>query len=134
MTNIQHKALDLLNCSQFITIVSITENGYPRACAVAKLANRDWTVYVATGTSGNKVRQFMQNPRASISCFKIGGSVTLIGTVQLVEDRAEKAAMWQDWLFNHFPQGVDDPEYTLLKFTPHEGTFCIGEDFATEKI
>ncbi|MCK9302063.1 MAG: hypothetical protein PHU62_08940 [Bacteroidales bacterium] len=54
MSPIQQKALDLLNSSQLITIASITEEGYPRTFAVAKLANHDWTVYVATGTSGNK--------------------------------------------------------------------------------
>lgn len=101
---------------------------------VAKLANHDWTIYVATGTSSNKVRQFRQNSKAGICYFAGGDSVTLLGTVQIVTDRAEKAEMWQDWLINHFPQGIDDPDYCLLKFTPHEGTFCIGEDFATEKL
>lgn len=134
MTTLQQKALDLLNKSSLIDLASVNEEGYPRTCVVAKLANHDWNIYVATGASGNKVRQFQQNPKASVCYFFGGDSVTLLGTVQIIADKTEKAALWQDWLIRHFPKGVDDPEYCLLKFIPHEGTIYIGEEFATERI
>lgn len=130
--NLVKKAEDLLSQCQAVTLSSVTENGYPRGCVLAKLECEGIkTLRFATGTNSAKTGQFRVNPKAS-ACFYLGNdAVTLLGKVRIVSDPESKKCYWQDWFIKHFPGGPDDPDYTLLEFTSEEGTFYIDEEFET---
>ena len=45
-----------------------------------------------------------------------------------------KKALWQDWFIEHFPKGVTDPEYCVLKFTGDKATLWIDGKFIKQKL
>ena len=55
--------------------------------------------------------------------------MVLTGDIEIVTDEAEKKALWQDWFIQHFPGGVDDPTYCVLKFTSKRVTNWLDFQF-----
>lgn len=130
--NIQEKAAKMLADAQVITLASIDENGYPRPVAMAKLKNEEGTLYVSTGTTSAKTKHFLTNPKAGVSIVSGGDSVVYTGMIEIVTDQAVKRALWADWMLAHFPGGVEDPEYCVLKFTPNSATYYIDNEFVKD--
>ena len=40
---------------------------------------------------------------------------------------------WGDWMLDHFPGGVEDPEYCVLKFTSTSATYWIDNVFVKDQ-
>lgn len=133
MDIISNAAQMLANTGE-VTLASVNENGYPRICVLSKTRSEGIKkIWVSTGLSSTKVNHFMNNPKAS-ACFYSGGdSVTLVGKVSVRQDQAIKAEMWLDWFINHFPGGIDDPNYCILEFETEEATLWIDGEFLTLK-
>lgn len=131
MEIVKKAAALLSNCSE-ITLSSVNENGYPRICVLSKTkADGIKKVWCSTGLSGTKVKHFNENPKASVCFWKDGNSVTLVGKVIVKTDREIREEMWLDWFIDHFPGGIDDPEYCILEFTAEEATLWIDGEFIT---
>ena len=127
--NIKEKAAQILNDNQIITIASIDENGFPRPVPVVKLKNDGDVLYFSTGTSSAKTAHFKTNPKAGISIMQGDDSVVFTGFIEIVEDLEVKSSLWGDWMLPHFPRGVEDPEYCLMKFTPQSTMYWIDNVF-----
>ncbi len=132
MMNIEEKVAQMVATAQVITVASIDENGYPRPVAMVKLKNEEGAIYVSTGTSSAKTSHFKANPKAGVSIVKGGDSIVYTGEMELVADETVKRALWSDWMLEHFPGGVEDPEYCVLKFTPKSATYWIDNTFVKE--
>lgn len=111
------KAEELMKKAEVATISSIDEDGYPRTATISNLKTEGIDIaWFSTGTSSNKTKNFQRNCKASI-CYNIGhNSITLNGDITIVEDKNVKEELWQDWFIGHFPLGINDPEYCILKF------------------
>lgn len=130
--SIVQKSAELLDQCTEITLASVSEAGYPRICVLSKTkANGIKTIWCSTGLSGTKTGHFQKNPKASICFWKDGNSVTLMGKVSVKTDKRIREEMWLDWFIDHFPGGVDDPEYCILEFSTEEATLWIDGDFQT---
>lgn len=136
MMNIREKAAKLIDGCAEVTLASVSEDGYPRPCVVSRIQSDGLnSFHAATGMMGTKVRHFKQNPKAGANFWdgKDNG-VVLTGDVTIVEDMAIKRALWQDWFINHFPGGVEDPNYALLRFDGREATLWIDGEFETISV
>lgn len=131
--NIKEKAAQIVATAQIITVASINENGYPRPVAMVKLKEEDGAIYVSTGTSSAKTAHFKTNPKAGVSIVKGNDSVVYTGVIEIVTDETIKRSLWGDWMLPHFPGGVDDPEYCVLKFTPESATYWIDNTFVKDE-
>ncbi len=129
---IKEKAAQIVDSAQIITLASIDENGYPRPVAMVKLKNENGELYISTGTSSAKTAHFKANPKAGVSIVEGGNSIVYTGEVNIVSDEAVKRSLWADWMIEHFPGGMKDPEYCVLKFTPKEATYWIDGEFVKE--
>lgn len=127
--NIEEKAARMVAAAQVITVASIDENGYPRPVAMVKLKDEDGAIYVSTGTSSAKTAHFKANPKAGVSIVEGGNSIIYTGDMEVVTDEAVKRSLWGDWMLSHFPEGVEDPEYCVLRFTPRSATYWIDNIF-----
>ena len=77
-------------------------------------------VWFATGLGSSKVKFFRKDSKASV-CYRDGGNnVTLVGDVEIITSPELKEQLWQDWFIDHFPGGVQDPNYCILQFTTKE--------------
>lgn len=135
MEKIKQQAIDLLNKCEVLTLASIDERGCPRPVVLSKIkAEGIDTIWFSTGTSSEKTKDFIKNPKAGVAFYEGHDSVTLTGTIEVVSDVEEKKALWVDWFYEHFPKGVDDPEYCILKFTAEQATYWIGNQFIKGKV
>lgn len=135
MANIKEKAATLLQNCEVVILSSINEKGYPRPVPMSKTkAEGISTIWMATGNSSVKTKDFRLNPKAGICYFSNGDSVALTGEMETVTDPAIKQELWQDWFYAHFTQGPTDPEYVLLKFTAHDATLFIDNEFVHQQI
>ncbi len=134
---LEDKANLLLGKCDVLTLASINEKGYPRICALSKLKAEDFKdIYFVTSKRSHlngKATHFENNPRASVCYTLEGDSVTLIGDVEFIEDKACQLQLWNEADRKFFPKGIDDPKFRLLKFHTIEATFWIEGKFRTCK-
>lgn len=135
MSTLKEKAADLLEKCDVVTLCSITPEGYPRPVPMSKIkAEGLSTIWLSTGNSSSKTKDFRKNPKAGISYYLGGDSVALTGNVEVITDPAIKQQFWQEWFIAHFPGGVADPEYILLKFNAEQATYWIEGKFIHQNV
>lgn len=124
------KTEELMAKAETAALTSIDENGYPRTATMSSLKTEGVdTVWFSTGTSSHKTVNYKRNSKASV-CYNLNGNnVTLTGDVVIVDDMNIKKQMWLDWFIKHFPKGVDDPEYCILKFETKYIQAYIDDEF-----
>lgn len=132
MKPIEEKAAHMLATAQIITVASIDENGYPRPVPVVKIKDEEGAIYFSTGTSSAKTAHFRANPKAGISIVRGGDSIAYTGEIEIITDQAVKCSLWGDWMLPHFPGGVEDPEYCVLRFTPKTAAYWIDNEFVKD--
>lgn len=115
--NIIKKVNDILKEAAECTFSAIDKDGYPHAatrsfCKPAAILGG----YISTNTSGNLSQSVIKNGKASICVRQENNNITLLGNARIVKDRETKQKYWLDWFINHYPKGVDDPEYCLIEF------------------
>jgi general stress protein 26 len=112
-----------------IVVCSVDENGYPNAKAMFKIEHDGMkNFWFSTNTSAMRTGQFMQNPKASIyfcGQSKING-LMLIGEMEVCRDRENRERLWSDGCEIYYPLGIDDPDYSVLKFTARTGNYYHG--------
>lgn len=81
--------------------------------------------YFSTNTSSIRTQQYMKNPKASIYFYKRGRfvyeGIMLVGTMEALQDKEIKKEIWQPGDTIYYKQGVNDPDYCVLKFTAVKG-------------
>jgi len=126
------KAETMAAACAHVMLASVNEEGYPSVCVLSKnKAEGIRKIFVSTGLSSAKVRNFRSNPRASVCFYENDDSVTLVGRVRIEQERAIREEMWIDWFTDHFPAGIDDTNYCVLVFHTEEATLWIDGEFAT---
>ncbi len=124
--------LELMNRAQAVFLASNGEEGpsiralvnlrradiYP---GIADVARRDgFTVYLTTSRKSRKVQEVIADPRVSLyySLPERFEGVTLNGSAVLDEDEDLRRALWCDAWRIYWPEGLTDPDYCVLRFTP----------------
>lgn len=130
MEELRRKAELLLEKCDSVVLASVDEDGCPRPVPMSKVKNEGIsTLWFATGTDSEKTKHFRMNPKAGVCFQKEINSVVLTGDIEIVTDENVKRALWQDWFIEHFPGGVDDPSYCVLKFTAKRATYWLDFKF-----
>lgn len=139
MRNPQQTIGNLVEKSTQAFIAYIDGEGYPITKAMLKPRDRNGIkeFWFTTNTSSNKVKYFRENPKASIYFVdkRFFRGVSLIGTVEVLEDGESKRRIWQEGDTMYYPLGVDDPDYCVLRFTAVKGRYYSNfhsEDFSIE--
>lgn len=139
MRNPQQTIGNLVEKATQSFIAYIDGEGYPITKAMLKPRERNGIkeFWFTTNTSSNKVKFFRENPKASIYFVdkRFFRGVSLIGTVEVLEDGESKRRIWQEGDTMYYPLGVDDPDYCVLKFTAVKGRYYSNfhsEDFTIE--
>lgn len=132
---IEAKADGLVRKCALMFVSFVNENGYPRTCCVSKLCDRGFReVFFVTSKRSEKqgkATHFESNAKASV-CFQLeSDSLTLVGDVEIITDRAEMQELWNENDKAFFPKGIDDPKIRFIRFRTKEVTFWIGQKFRT---
>ena len=125
--------MDLKEIEQFISrrkisfVCSVDREGYPNVKAMLKPRKRNGLkeFWFSTNTSSMRVRQYLENPRASIYFCRKGliryEGVMLTGTMEVLTDQASREMIWRRGDNVFYRKGVTDPDYCVLKFTAEKG-------------
>lgn len=128
--NIRQKAVNMISNAETTVLSSVDEWGMPRAVAMSNIkAEGLETIWFATGTNSEKVKHYMENNKASVCYSSANDGITLTGNIEIIHDMDIKEALWVDWFINHFPGGVTDPEYCILKFNTKNAILWIDNVF-----
>ena len=105
------------------------DGGYPNIKAMLNLKHEGLKkIWFSTNTSSKRVQQLKKDNRACVyyvdeSEFK---GLMLIGTVEILQDLASRKMLWSEGAEVYYPQGVEDPDYSVLGFTALRGNYYHG--------
>ena len=136
--------MDLKKLEKFVSrrkvafVCSVDSENFPNVKAMLKPRKRVGLkdFYFSTNTSSMRVRQYQNNPKASIYFYRKGliryQGVMFKGTMEVLTDQESKTMLWKrgDTLF--YKGGVTDPDYCVLKFTATSGRYYC--DLQTESF
>lgn len=119
-------------------ICSVDGEGFPAVKAMLKPRARSGLreFYFSTNTSSMRVRQYRENPKASIYFYRKGivryTGVLLTGKMEVLTDQDVKNRIWKKGDTMFYKGGVTDPDYCVLKFTAEKGRYYC--DLKTESF
>ena len=132
--------LKLIEESKVAILTTISPDGSPITRAMLNLRNKEqfpefseffanqlnqFTIYISTNTSSSKIAHLSKNPKMCVyfcdtedfKGFMLGGSAETIDDIEL------KRKIWLDWWTRYYPEGVEDPDYTLLRLEPKNARY-----------
>ncbi|MFW9897592.1 MAG: pyridoxamine 5'-phosphate oxidase family protein [Candidatus Thorarchaeota archaeon] len=133
-------SLELMDTSKAAYLTTIDSEGYPITRAMFNLRNKEqfpefseffanqdnkFLIYISTNTSSSKIDHIKKNPKISVyfcepEDFK---GVMFGGDAEIIDDIELKKQIWLDWWTRYYSQGLEDPDYTLIKLNPKKAKF-----------
>lgn len=127
MRDVEKTIGNLIDKASVSIISSVDEEGFPNTKAMLPPRKREGikVIYFSTNTSSMRVKQYRQNPKACIYFFdkRFFRGVMLKGTMEVLQDSESREMIWREGDERYYPQGVDDPDYSVLKFTAQSGRY-----------
>lgn len=124
------RAEAIMKAAETAIIALVDEDGFPRASAISNLKTEGTRyAWFVTGLSTGKARCIRKNNRAGLCYCDGSNNVTLMGTVEILTEPEIKKEMWVDWFIEHFPEGTEDPDYCILKFTTEKMVLWIDSEY-----
>ena len=123
------EGLKLIKNSKIAIIGTVDDEGYPNIKAMLNLVSEGMiTFWFSTNTSSKRVAQIMNNKKASVYFVDQDQfmGLMLIGDMEVVSDEALRRKLWFEGSEMYYPLGVDDPDYSVLKFTATKGNYYHG--------
>jgi len=125
---VRASAVDLVERSPIAMVGTRDQCGAPRIIAMIKAEHEGMkTIWFSTNTSSEHVGQLRADPRACVYFAQWGDApwrgLTLGGRMEILRDRASRERLWEDGCERYYPQGIDDPDYTVLRFIAEWGKY-----------
>ena len=121
----------LWETSEIAYVASVNENGFPQMKAMLVFERDSMaTQYFSTNTSSRRVKQFRDNPKASVyycDAANFKGAL-FTGTIEVCTDTETKKFLWREGFEMYYPEGVTDEDYCVFKFTAATVNYYHGED------
>lgn len=117
---------DFIGKQKVSFISSVDEEGFPNMKAMFIPRKIDGNhFYFTTNLSAMRSQHYLTNPKASIYFYNKGRfryeGVMQTGTMEVLTDSAIKAEIWQPGDTLYYREGINDPDYCVLKFTAIKG-------------
>ena len=119
-------------------ICSVDNEQFPNIKAMLKPRKRIGLTefYFSTNTSSMRVKQYRENPNASIYFYHKGKikyeGLMLLGKMEVLTDQNIKSELWRPGDRIFYKNGETDPDYCVLKFSASKGRYYC--DLKTETI
>lgn len=131
----------IIDKSDTAMIGSVDGEGFPNMKAMLPPRKREGIseFYFTTNTSSMRVKQYLENPKASIYFYdkRFYRGVMLKGTMEVLTDSKSKEEIWREGDEIYYPLGVTDSDYCVLKFTARSGRYYSNfrsEDFLVNNL
>jgi general stress protein 26 len=120
------EGLQLIERSSICLLGTNGEDGFPNIKAMLNVKHEGMKkIWLSTNTSSKRVQQLKKDNRACVYYVddKDFKGLMLIGTIQILRDLKSRKMLWKDGDERYYPLGVEDPDYTVLRFTAHKGNY-----------
>ena len=123
------RGLEMMDKSKICMLGTNGDGGYPNIKAMMNLKHEGLKkIWFSTNTSSKRVQQIKKDNRACVyyvddNEFK---GLMLIGTTEILQDLASRKMLWSEGTEVYYPQGVEDPDYSVLGFTAVRGNYYHG--------
>jgi general stress protein 26 len=120
------KGLNLMKRSKIALVGSNDDQSFPNIKAVMNLEPESLQrIWFSTNTSSKRVGQFRKNRKACVyyvdeNTFE---GLLLVGTMEVLQDSESRQKLWREGFECYYPQGVNDPDYSVLRFTAEWGNY-----------
>ncbi|MBI2850372.1 MAG: pyridoxamine 5'-phosphate oxidase family protein [Chloroflexi bacterium] len=115
------QALEMLESARHFLVGTNAEDGFPNIKTMSNRGRHEGlkTIWFHTDASSHRVQQLKRDNRACVYCLdtKLSRGVMLVGTMEILHDLDSKRMIWQEGERKYYPMGVEDPEYSVLRFT-----------------
>ena len=120
------KLNDLIKDIEFAMMTTVEPDGDLRSRPMAtQRAEFDGTVWFFTRASDPKVSEIRKDQRVNLSYASKDDNawVSMSGTAELVRDETRMKDLWQKPLEAYFPDGLEDPDLSLLKVSVNQAEY-----------
>ncbi len=112
------KLRDLIQGIHFAQLTTVEPNGHLRSRPMAtQEVEFDGDLWFFTSRVAGKINEIQKNPQVNVSYAAPDKNrfVSVSGLAQQVDDRAKLEGLWRPGFKIWFPDGLNDPDITLLK-------------------
>ncbi|MBX9604510.1 MAG: pyridoxamine 5'-phosphate oxidase family protein [Bryobacteraceae bacterium] len=112
------KLRELIRGAQYCMFGTVDSEGNLRSRPMAvQQTEYDGDLWFFTGKSTGKIIEIRNQDRVNLSFSNADDQeyVSISGTAELVDDRDKAKELWNPFYRAWFPQGVDDPDLTLIR-------------------
>ena len=120
------QGLRLIEKSNFCMLGTNGEDGFPNIKGMTNLKHEGLKkIWFSTNTSSKRVQQLRKDNRACVYYVdeKPFKGLMLVGTIEILQDIESKKMLWTEGAEVYYPQGVEDPDYSVLYFTAERGNY-----------
>ena len=120
------KVADLIKDIKFAMLTTSEPNGTLRSRPLSTIQmDAEGTLWFFTSLKSPKIDDIEQNSQVNLSYADPDKQdyVSISGTAETVQDKDKMRALWSLWIKPWFPEGLDDPNLTLLKITIDEAEY-----------
>ena len=134
----KNKIADFIRKQKVSFICSVDEDGFPNVKAMLRPRKIEGLqyFYFSKNTSSMRVKQYQNNPNASIYFYHKGlikyTGVMLKGKMEVLTDQETKNMIWRKGDTIFYKGGVTDPDYCVLRFKAESGRYYC--DLKTESF
>ena len=120
------KSLELVKRSNIAMVGTVGNDGFPN---IKAMINDEFDglreFWFSTNTSSKRVSQLKVNNKTCVYFvdFETWEGLMLVGKTEIKRDRETREKRWREGSERYYPLGVDDPDYTVLKFTAEYGDY-----------
>lgn len=114
----EDKASWIIDRCGYVTLSTIDEQGFPRPVAIDVIQHDGIRViWMTTYRNSAKAMHIFSNPKAGISFVREADSISLTGTAEVITEKDMLRLYWKDFFIHYYPDGVDDENYCLIRFS-----------------
>lgn len=133
----KEEALKLIERSTICILGTVDDDGFPNMRAMLNMeADGIKEVWFSTNTSSRKIQHLKKNPKACVYFvdFDKWMGLMLVGTIDVLQDIKSRKSLWREGFEKYYPKGIDDPDYSVLRFTAQWGRYYHALTHATFKL
>jgi general stress protein 26 len=138
--DVEKLCLQLMETTKAAYLTTVDSEGFPITRAMFNLRNKEqfpefsdfynnlgniFEIYISTNTASSKTGHIKKNPKISVyycDTEKFMG-VMFGGDAEIITDMKMKKKIWLDWWTRYYPEGLEDPDYTLIRLIPKTAQF-----------
>lgn len=131
------KSLELVENSKIALLGTNGDAGYPQIKAMLVPDHEGLKrIWFSTNTSSRRVGQLRRDPKACVYFvdFNVWQGLMLVGQIEILQDPESRRRLWHAGDEQYYRLGVEDPDYSVLRFTAEWGNYYHALSNATFRV